>query len=34
MKGWITVDAGTLDDDTLAAWVDQGVAFAATLPPK
>lgn len=35
MTGWITVAAEGLDrDDTLAEWVQQGVAFALTLPPK
>jgi TfoX/Sxy family transcriptional regulator of competence genes len=35
MKGWILVAAeGTGDRDRLAAWVERGVRFARTLPPK
>jgi hypothetical protein len=35
MRGWVVVagDAVT-EDDALGAWVDEGHAFAATLPPK
>ena len=35
MRGWILV-AGTVltDDDVLDAWIAQGRAFAASLPPK
>ena len=34
MKGWLRVDADVLDDDTLQRWVDRGVAYAQSLPPK
>jgi hypothetical protein len=31
MKGWVVVDAGREDVD---AWIDAGVAYARSLPPK
>ena len=31
MPGWLRVDP---PDDELAAWVERGVAFARSLPPK
>lgn len=35
MKGWIFVGpAGYESDEDLSAWVDSGVAFAASLPAK
>ncbi|MEV6167171.1 TfoX/Sxy family protein [Streptomyces sp. NPDC051954] len=35
MRGWVLVDGSTLAEDAdLAAWVDEGCAFAASLPPK
>ncbi|MEV1084472.1 TfoX/Sxy family protein [Streptomyces sp. NPDC050211] len=35
MRGWILVDGSALAEDAdLGAWVDQGHAFAASLPPK
>ncbi|HEY2949808.1 MAG TPA: TfoX/Sxy family protein [Micromonosporaceae bacterium] len=34
MRGWIVVDAAVLDDETLAAWIDDARRFVATLPPK
>jgi hypothetical protein len=35
MKGWLLVDAdGHAEDDDLHRWVDSGVAYAASLPPK
>ena len=35
MKGWVRVEAdGYQSDDDLKDWVQQGVAFAQTLPPK
>jgi TfoX/Sxy family transcriptional regulator of competence genes len=32
MHGWLRVDVAS--DDELAEWVDRGVAYARTLPPK
>jgi TfoX/Sxy family transcriptional regulator of competence genes len=35
MKGWVMVAPdGVGDDRDLASWVDAGVDFALTLPPK
>lgn len=35
MTGWLLVDpAAVADDEQLQVWVDRGVAFARTLPPK
>ena len=35
MKGWLRVrDDVLVDDDTLAAWVARGAAYAGALPPK
>jgi len=35
MKGWILVDpAGLKSDKDLAIWVETGVNYAASLPPK
>ena len=35
MKGWLMVgEAGLAEDSDLAAWVDEGVSYAASLPPK
>jgi TfoX/Sxy family transcriptional regulator of competence genes len=35
MKGWLRVDAAVLEDDVvLQRWVDRGVGYAASLPPK
>lgn len=35
MKGWVLVDAaGYESDDGLREWVQSGVDFAMTLPPK
>jgi TfoX/Sxy family transcriptional regulator of competence genes len=35
MKGWVMVSAeGYETDDALVAWVNQGVEFALSLPPK
>jgi TfoX/Sxy family transcriptional regulator of competence genes len=35
MKGWVMVSAnGYESDDALKDWVQQGVEFALTLPPK
>jgi TfoX/Sxy family transcriptional regulator of competence genes len=33
--GWVLVDDDALDDDAvLRGWVDRGLAYVATLPPK
>jgi len=32
MSGWLRVDVA--DDAELAEWVDRGVSYARTLPPK
>lgn len=35
MRGWITVDPATCANDAdLARWVDRGVSYARTLPPR
>jgi TfoX/Sxy family transcriptional regulator of competence genes len=35
MKNWILVEpAGVQTDDDLKHWIDQGVAYAQSLPPK
>ena len=35
MKGWALVESeGLKSDDDLAAWLNLGLAFVATLPPK
>jgi TfoX/Sxy family transcriptional regulator of competence genes len=35
MKGWVRVTAdGMESDDALSEWVDRGVGFARSLPPK
>lgn len=35
VKGWLRVEESVLgDDETLAAWVNRGVTYAASLPPK
>jgi TfoX/Sxy family transcriptional regulator of competence genes len=35
MKGWVVVEPeGCESDEDLAAWVQQGVEFALSLPPK
>ena len=35
MEGWITVaPEGVNDERELASWVEQGVGYAKTLPPK
>jgi hypothetical protein len=35
MAGWLRVKGDVLDDDaTLQAWIDRGVAYARSLPPK
>jgi TfoX/Sxy family transcriptional regulator of competence genes len=35
MKGWVTVDPAALEaDEVLTGWVDSGLRFVRTLPPK
>jgi len=35
MRGWVMVNrGGTTADPSLLAWVQHGLAFARTLPPK
>jgi hypothetical protein len=35
MKGWLMVGAdGHAEDDDLRRWVDRGLAYASSLPPK
>ncbi|MHC1559799.1 TfoX/Sxy family protein [Actinomycetospora sp. C-140] len=34
MAGWLYVDRERLDGAALDGWVDEGVAFVQTLPPK
>ncbi len=35
MKNWLSVDTPVVrDDDVLKQWIDRGVAYARTLPPK
>ena len=35
MRGWVVVAPdGLADDAALSAWVEMGVAFARSLPPK
>ncbi len=35
MRGMVEIDVAALEDDAvLADWIDRGVAFASSLPPK
>lgn len=35
MAGWLRVATSAIDDDAaLLAWVDRGLAYASSLPPK
>ena len=35
MKGWVQVEIDQLEDDkVLAEWIDRGLEFADSLPPK
>lgn len=35
MNGWIEVDSeGVGNDEDLQVWIDRGVAYTASLPPK
>jgi TfoX/Sxy family transcriptional regulator of competence genes len=34
-RGWLRVDADAVEDDeALSAWVERGVSYARSLPPK
>jgi hypothetical protein len=35
MPGWLRVDSGDVETDAeLSTWVERGVSFARSLPPK
>jgi hypothetical protein len=35
MPGWLRLGAGDVEsDDELAGWIDRGVSYARSLPPK
>ena len=35
MRGWLIVDAAALEDnDAFRGWLERGVAYASSLPPK
>ncbi|MFJ9011281.1 TfoX/Sxy family protein [Streptomyces canus] len=35
MRGWVVVAGSAVtEDEALGAWIDEGRAFAASLPPK
>jgi TfoX-like protein len=35
MAGWLRLDSADVEaDDELSAWVDRGVSYARSLPPK
>ena len=34
MKGWVVADGESLDDDVLDRWINRGLAYVGTLPPK
>ncbi|MET9040415.1 TfoX/Sxy family protein [Streptomyces mirabilis] len=35
MRGWVVVAGSTVaEDEVLGEWIDEGHAFAASLPPK
>jgi len=34
MKNWLLVNSDEVDDSVLQGWIERGVAFARTLPPK
>jgi TfoX/Sxy family transcriptional regulator of competence genes len=35
MDGWLRIDADALEtDDALERWIDRGVTYARSLPPK
>lgn len=34
MRGWLRLDSTDVAGDALAEWVERGLAFARSLPPK
>lgn len=34
MRGFVTIDAGTVDDDALRDWFSMSAAYVGALPPK
>lgn len=34
MAGWLRVDSADVEGDALPPWVERGVAYARSLPPK
>jgi TfoX/Sxy family transcriptional regulator of competence genes len=34
MAGWLRLDSADVEDEELSAWVDRGVSFARSLPPR
>lgn len=34
MRGWVTLDASSTNDESLTEWVNLAVSFVRTLPPK
>jgi len=34
MKNWLRVDTESVDDAALQEWIERGVAYARSLPPK
>ena len=34
MKGWLRLDSADVEGSELDAWVERGLAFARSLPPK
>lgn len=34
MRGWLDLSPEALAGDRLTVWVERGLAYAATLPPK
>jgi TfoX N-terminal domain len=34
VPGWLRVETDVLDDETLGTWVERGLTYARSLPPK
>ncbi|MDX3757984.1 TfoX/Sxy family protein [Streptomyces sp. AK02-04a] len=34
MRGWVVAGSAVAEDEALGEWIDEGHAFAASLPPK